>query len=181
MYSDISFKTLFWVLSLRIARHVGFVRQYTHTHIYTHIFTRIQSIFNNRKSTLAKITKTVLSRRWRGWERRGRGRGKKRTKSTRLSDRASGVLVTRLPALRHAEARAALVLMRERLRVADIGVKRSRVILFALLAMLALLSLLRFQGRGRFLLARLLRRGARVRVRARFQMHDRRSILSPGR
>lgn len=72
MYSDISFKTLFWVLSLRIARHVGFVRQYTHIH--THIFTRIQSIFNNRKSTLAKITKTVLSRRWRGWERRERER-----------------------------------------------------------------------------------------------------------
>lgn len=104
-----------------------------------------------------------------------------RTKSTRLSDTTSGVLVTRFPALRHGEARAALVLMRERLRVADIGVERSRVILFALLAMLALLSLLRFQGRGRFLLARLLRRGARVRVRARLRMHDRRSILNPGR
>lgn len=105
-----------------------------------------------------------------------------RTKSTRLSDTTSGVLVTRFPALRHGEARAALVLMRERLRVADIGVERSRVILFAaLLAMLALLSLLRFQGRGRFLLARLLRRGARVRVRARLRVHDRRSILNPGR
>lgn len=36
-----------------------------HTHTHTHIFTRIQSIFNNRRSTLAK---TVLSRRWWGWE-----------------------------------------------------------------------------------------------------------------
>lgn len=169
MYSNISFKTLFWVLSLRIARH-----DFDNIHTYTHIFTRIQSIFNNRRSTLAK---TVLLRRWCGGERREGGR----TKSTRLSDAASGVLVTRLPALRHGEARATLVLMRERLRITDIGVERSRVILFALLAMLALLSLLRFQGRSRFLLARLVRRGARVRVCARLRVHDRRSILNTGR
>lgn len=65
MYSNISFKTLFWVLSLRIARH-----DFDNIHTYTHIFTRIQSIFNNRRSTLAK---TVLLRRWCGGERREGG------------------------------------------------------------------------------------------------------------
>ena len=80
-----------------------------------------------------------------------------------LGDATAVALMARFAALRHREAGTALILVRQRLRVADVAVER-QIIVLALLAVVVLALRGVEVARGRPVLAQFLRRRARVRV-----------------